>query len=149
MTATHDLRRLLARPLLWALIYGALIAYGVYALLHIPIEVLPRFNYPQISVITHEPGATAEELETLITRPIEGQILALPELVSVRSTMGNGTVQTDVRFASGTHAQQDLQAVNGAIDRARGELPASVQPYAEIMGNAINEVEASSADQKA
>lgn len=136
----QELRRLLARPLLWALVYGALIAYGIYALLHIPVEVLPRFNFPQISVITHEPGATAEELESLVARPVEGQILALPNLVSVRSTMGHGTVQTDVRFARDTDAQQDLQAVNSAIDRARGALPASARPYAEIMGNAINEV---------
>jgi cobalt-zinc-cadmium resistance protein CzcA len=134
------IRRLVTRPLLWILIYGALIAYGTYALVNIPIEVLPRFNYPQISVITHEAGATAEELEVLIARPIEGQILSLPNLVNVRSTMGNGTVEIDARFASGTNPQQDLQAVNGAIDRVRGTLPKSANPYAEIMGNAINEV---------
>ncbi|MDE2489253.1 MAG: efflux RND transporter permease subunit, partial [Elusimicrobia bacterium] len=37
-------------------------------------------------------------------------------------------------------AESDLQAVNGALDLARGDLPASVQPMAQIMGNAINEV---------
>ena len=82
--------------------------------------MLPQFNFPQISVITHQPGATAVELESLIARPLEGRILALPNLVSVRSTMGHGTVQTDIRFARGTDPQQDLQAVNSAIDRARG-----------------------------
>ncbi len=138
--ASESLRRLLARPLLWTLIYGALVAYGIFALLHIPVEVLPRFDYPQISVITRQPGATARDMETLIARPIEGQILTLPGLVSVRSTMGHGEVVTDVRFASGTRPQSDLQAVNGAIDRARGRLPAGARPYAEIMGNAINEV---------
>ena len=140
MSALDAWRRLATRPLVWILVYAALIAYGAYALRSIPVEVLPRFNYPQISVVVHEAGATAEELETLITRPIEGQILALPGLVGVRSTMGHGTVQINARFGSHTSAQQDLQAVNGAIDRARGQLPASVHPYAEIMGNAINEV---------
>ncbi len=136
----NTVRRLLLQPLLWALIYGALIAYGAYALWKIPVEVLPRFNFPQISVITHQAGATTSELETQITWPLEGEILALPNLVGVRSTMGNGTVETDVRFEEGTGAQSDLQAVNGAIDRARGGIPASAHPYAEIMGNAINEV---------
>ncbi|MDA8419099.1 MAG: efflux RND transporter permease subunit [Desulfobacteraceae bacterium] len=131
---------MLLRPLLWALIFGALIASGVYAWRKIPLEVLPRFNFPQISIITHEPGATAAELETLITWPLEGQILTLPNLVGVRSVMGNGTVEIDVRFREGTDAQQDLLAVNSAIDRARGQLPASAQPLAQIMGNAINEV---------
>jgi multidrug efflux pump subunit AcrB len=140
MRLIEAMQRIMARPLIWIFIYGALVAYGCYALFHIPTEVLPRFNYPQISVITHEAGATAEELEVLIARPIEGQILSLPNLISVRSTMGNGTVETDVRFASGTNPQLDLQAVNGAIDRVRGTLPTSANPYAEIMGNAINEV---------
>ena len=133
-------KRFLRRPLFWGIVYGPLIAYGVYAFWHIPVEVLPQFNFPQVSVITHKPGATASELEMLITRPLEGRILALPNLLSVRSTMGHGTVETDIRFAERTDPQQDLQAVNSAIDRARGQIPSSVQPYAEIMGNAINEV---------
>ena len=140
MNGDPGFQRLLQRPLFWALVFGALVACGLYAFKRIPVEVLPSFNFPQISVTTHEPGATAAELETQIARPIEGQILALPNLVNVRSVMGNGLVQTDVRFRTGTDAQQDLLAVNSAIDRARSELPAGVQPFAEIMGNAINEV---------
>lgn len=140
MTENPTIRRLLLQPLFWGLIYGALIAYGAYALWKISVEVLPRFNFPQISVITHQPGATASELETQITWPLEGQIFALPNLIGVRSTMGNGTVETDIRFQEGTDAQQDLLAVNSAIDRARAQIPPSVHPFAEIMGNAINEV---------
>ena len=136
-TETSTFRRLLMQPLFWGLIYGSLIAYGAYAFWKIPVEVLPRFNFPQIAVITHQPGATASELETQIAWPIEGEVLSLPNLVDVRSTMGNGTVETDIRFTEGTDAQQDLLAVNSAIDRARAEIPASVHPFAQIMGNAI------------
>ena len=140
MTTERHRWRVLLHPIFWVLVFGVLIAYSVYACLKIPVEVLPRFNFPQISVFVHEPGATATEMETLITRPIEGQILSLPNLVSVRSVMGNGLVEVDVRFREGTDAQQDLLAVNGAIDRARGRFPASVHPFSQIMGNAINEV---------
>ncbi len=140
MERWESVRGILLRPLPWALFFVGLIAYGAYALLHIPVEVLPRFHFPQISVVTHYPGATASELETLIARPLEGQILGLQDLVSVRSSMGNGTVQIDIRFSRESDPQQDLQAVNGAIDRARANLPAAARPYAEIMGNAINEV---------
>ena len=134
------MQHLLLRPLLWSLIFGALISYGIFSFLKIPVEVLPDFHFPQISVIVHEPGATAAEMETLIARPLEGQILSLPNLVSVRSVMGNGTLEIDVRFREGSDAQQDLLTVNSAIDRARSQLPVSVQPLARIMGNAINEV---------
>ncbi len=133
-------KRLALRPLLWILIYGGLAAYGVYAFFAIPVEVLPRFDFPQIGVVTHVPGATARQLEALIVRPIETQLFSLPDISIIRSTMGNGVVENDVTFRGRTSPLQDLQAVNGAIDRARGELPASAQPYAEIMGNAISEV---------
>lgn len=140
MPEQNSIRRLLLQPLFWALIYGALIAYGVYAWWKIPVEVLPRFNFPMISVITHQPGATATELETEITWPLEGEIMSLPNLVSVRSSMGNGVVETDVRFREGTNSEMDLMAVNSAIDRARAEMPAAVHPVSQIMGNSIDEV---------
>ena len=134
------LRGLLLRPILWLLVFGLLLAYGIYAFVRIPVEVLPRFDFPQVSVVTHVPGATAAELETLVAHPLEGQLSALPDLVGTRTVMGNGSVEIDIRFGTGTAVQLDLQAVNGAIDRARSQLPANVQPLAEIMGNAINEV---------
>ncbi len=134
------LAELLTKPVLWALVYGGLLSYGLYAWHKIPVEVLPRFDFPQISVVAHEPGAAAVELETQLVRPLEGRIMALPGLASVRSTMGNGTAEIDVRFQAGTNAQLDLQAVSGAIDLARADLPASVHPMAQIMGNAVNEV---------
>ena len=140
MAAFESIRRFAFRPLLWIMVYGALAGYGAYALLNIPVEVLPRFDFPQIGVVTHMSGATARELEMLVVRPIEGQLLSLPNVVSIRSTMGNGVVENDIRFRSGTVPSLDLQAVNSAIDRARGRLPSVAQPYAEIMGNAINEV---------
>ena len=134
------LRRVLLQPLFWVMIYSALILYGAYAYWKIPVEVLPRFNFPEISIITHEPGATATEMETQVVRPLEGEIMSLPNLVSVRSSMGDGTIQTDIRFQSSTHAQQDLLAVNSAIDRVRGRLPLTARPFAQIMGAGINEV---------
>ena len=138
--AARPIPHVLMRPMLWALVLAALIGYAVYAFFHIPVEVLPQFSFPQISIFAHLPGTTASELESLIVYPLEGQILTLPDLQSVRSTMGNGVVEIDVRFRQGTSATLDLQAVNGAIDRARGQLPAAVNPLAQIMGNAIGEV---------
>ena len=140
MTGERIIQSWLRKPLLWALVFGTLVLYGLYAFRSIPVEVLPRFDFPQISVIAHQPGATALEQESLVVRPLEGQVLALQNLDSVRSVMGDGTVEIDVRFRQGTDTQQDLLAVNSAIDRARGQLPADVHPLAEIMGNSINEV---------
>ncbi|MGC9199503.1 MAG: efflux RND transporter permease subunit [Acidobacteriaceae bacterium] len=140
MPDKNPLRRLLTQPLVWVLLYGSLILYGAYAAWKIPVEVLPRFNFPEISIVTHQPGATASELETQLVFPLEGQVMALSNLVDVRSSMGNGVAETDIRFQEGTDPQQDLMAVNSAIDRARPELPPTAAPLAQVMGTGINEV---------
>ncbi len=134
------LPRLLRRRVLWLLVLGAVLAWAIDAFVHTPVEVLPSFDFPQISVTAHLPGTTAIELEHLVVQPLESQILTLTGLRSVRSVMGNGTVQIGVRFRQGSRAQADLQAVNGAIDRARARLPSRAHPIAQVMGNAINEV---------
>lgn len=128
------------RPLLWWLVVVAWLLAAVLALRDTPLEVLPQFSYPQISVTVHAAGATAPMLEQSVVTPIEGQILALPGVQSVHSVMGNGTVETDVRFVQGASVERDLQAVWGAIDRVRATLPAGVNPVVQVMGNAINEV---------
>lgn len=132
--------RWLRRPVIWVMIYGALIAYGLVAFFNIPVEVLPRFDFPQISVVTSLPGSSTQELETLIARPIENELLGLTQVTHIRSTIGHGVVQTNIRFAAHTNPMLDLQMVNGAIDRTRRQLPTLAHPFAEIMGNAINEI---------
>ena len=127
-------------PLIWFLIYGAIVVTGVLALRQIAVEVLPQFHFPQISIVVRQPGATAEEMETAVTLPLESQILTLPGVNSVRSSMGSGVVEIDVRFEEGSNTLQDLQLVRSALDQARNNLPTGVDPKAEIMGNAINEV---------
>ncbi|MBU6503130.1 MAG: efflux RND transporter permease subunit [Burkholderiales bacterium] len=140
MSWNVSISRAMQRPILWLLALGALLLYAAYAFVHTPVEVLPQFDFPQISVTAHLPGTTATELERLVVNPLESQILTLTNLGSVRSVMGNGTVEIDVRFRQGSSAQLDLQSVNGALDRARPDLPTQTHPVAQIMGNAINEV---------
>ena len=132
--------RAMMRPALWIMVYAGMIAWGVYALAVIPVEVLPAFDFPAIGVLTHLPGTTAVTMETLVATPLEAELLGLPDVTDVRSTIADGMVETDLRFRAGTSPNADLQAVNGAIDRARTNLPPTVRPLAQIIGNAIDEV---------
>jgi cobalt-zinc-cadmium resistance protein CzcA len=134
------LLRLLTRPALWLMVYAVLLGYGLFALFNIPAEVLPAFNFPEVSVTVHLAGTTATDIEAMVATPLDGVLLGLPGVTNVRSTISDGLVETDLRFAADTNAQADLQAVNGAVERARATLPPGVQPFTEIMGNAINEV---------
>ncbi|TAN03447.1 MAG: efflux RND transporter permease subunit [Rhodanobacteraceae bacterium] len=130
----------LQRPLVWGMLYTVLLGFGAWALWHIPAEVLPRFTFPEISVVVHAPGYATLEMESLVARPLEGQLMGLQGLTSLHTTIDQGSTELDARFTQGTNPQLALQAVYSAIDRARANLPPGVAPYAEIMGNAVNEV---------
>ena len=77
MARDVSMRRVFQRPVLWILILGAVVLYAGVAFVKTPVEVLPQFDYPQISVTAHLPGTTATELEHLVAYPLERQILTL------------------------------------------------------------------------
>jgi cobalt-zinc-cadmium resistance protein CzcA len=134
------LKDIVKRPLLWVMLYAALIAYGIYALLNIHAEVLPQFNLPQVSIVAQLPGATTLDLEGLIARPIEAELSSLQSLSDVRTVVGQGSVKIEARFAEGTTPATALQDVNGVIGRVNSSLPKDTSLTTEISGNAINEV---------
>ncbi|MDR6202168.1 efflux RND transporter permease subunit [Paraburkholderia graminis] len=134
------LNDIVKRPLLWVMLYAALIAYGIYALLNIHAEVLPQFNMPQVSVVAQLPGATTLDLEGLIARPVEAELSSLASLSDVRTVIGQGSVKIEARFSDGTSAASALQDVNGVIGRINSSLPKGTNLTTEISGNAINEV---------
>lgn len=134
------LKDIVKRPLLWVMLYAALIAYGIYALLNIHAEVLPQFNMPQVSVVAQLPGATTLDLEGLIARPIEAELSSLSSLSDVRTVVSQGSVKVEARFVEGTTAASALQEVNGVVGRINGALPKGTSLTTEISGNAINEV---------
>ncbi|SMG39694.1 efflux RND transporter permease subunit [Paraburkholderia susongensis] len=134
------LNDIVKRPLLWVMLYGALIAYGIYALLNIHAEVLPQFNMPQVSVVAQLPGATTLDLEGLIARPVEAELSSLASLSDVRTVIGQGSVKIEARFSEGTSPASALQDVNGVIGRINSSLPKGTNLTTEISGNAINEV---------
>ena len=134
------LKDIVKRPLLWVMLYAALIAYGIYALLNIHAEVLPQFNMPQVSVVAQLPGATTLDLEGLIARPVEAELSSLSSLSDVRTVVGQGSVKIEARFVEGTTAASALQEVNGVVGRINGALPKGTSLTTEISGNAINEV---------
>jgi multidrug efflux pump subunit AcrB len=139
-TDKNMLNEIVKRPLLWVMLYAALIAYGIYALFNIHAEVLPQFNLPQVSIVAQLPGATTLDLEGLIARPVEAELSSLQALSDVRTVIGQGSVKIEARFAEGTNAATALQDVNGVIGRVNGSLPKGTSLTTEISGNAINEV---------
>ena len=75
----------LAQPLLVVLMMLLLIGAGVRALQRLPVDAYPDLSPPIVEIITQWPGHTAEEVERLITVPVEIGMTGIPKTDKVRS----------------------------------------------------------------
>ncbi len=124
----------------------ATILAALTAVWHTPVELLPALDFPQVQVLVHQDGSSAVDLEHQWVAPLEAQILNLPDLASVHSVMGHGSVELDIRFRGSYRAGTDLLNVEAALARAQPDLPQGVQPHAELMGQAVQEVDDEAAE---
>jgi len=129
------LKQLLHHPI--AVILGGLLLGlgGLVSLRGLPVDLFPRLDYPLINVITHYPAGTAEDMEQLITRPIENAMLGLTHLRRVRSTSAPGFSQVTVEFTWGVDVLQARQLVGNRL--ATVSLPSGTTPELENIGTSL------------
>src|SRR3989440_11118754 len=78
------------------------VGYGIYTAAHAKLDVLPNFVPPQVEVQTQAPGLSPEQVELLVTRPIETVINGLGNMASLRSESIPGLSIVTVVFKEGT-----------------------------------------------
>ncbi len=130
------------RPLVTAIVVAAVCLLGLDAALHLPVDLFPRLDVPVVNVVTHLQGAAPEDVELLITRPIEDAMRGLPRVRRVQSTSAEGISQVTVELAWGTDVDDARQLVRSALDRLRGSLPPAAEPALETLGTTLEEVSA-------
>lgn len=106
----------------------ALLVYGFYGLYRVPYDVFPEFAPPEVSIQTEAPGLSPEQVEVLVTQPIENAINGVFGIETLRSRSIQGLSVITVVFHSGTDVYRDRQAVGERLTTVAGELPVGVQP---------------------
>lgn len=105
----------------------ALMAAGLYALQHIAFDAFPDLTGTRVEVITVAPGMAPEDVERLVTYPIESSLMGVPDAEGVRSVSKFGLSLITVPFPDDVDVYFARQLVQQRLNDAKGALPAGVE----------------------
>ena len=126
------------RPLILAF---ALVVFilGIKTATELPVEVLPDLTKPTVTILTESPGFSPEEVETLVTIPLENSLMGVTGVTRLRSVNDVSLSLVFIEFEWGTDIYQARQFVQERLAGASEALPEGVTPYmtpvASLMGN--------------
>ncbi|MHC4879855.1 MAG: efflux RND transporter permease subunit, partial [Planctomycetota bacterium] len=119
----------------------AMMVYGSYLATEMPIDVFPDLDRPRVIIITECPGLATEEVETLVTQPIEVALLGANGVQAVRSQSTAGLNVIYIEFDWDTEIKTARQTVQERLVTLGSVLPESILPQmtppASIMGQIV------------
>jgi CzcA family heavy metal efflux pump len=131
----------LSQRLLIVVFALVVLVLGIKKATELPVEVLPDLTKPTVTILTEAPGFAPEEVETLITIPLENALMGATGVTRLRSVNDVGLSLIFVEFDWGTDIYQARQFVQERLAGADDAIPEEVSPYmtpvASLMGNIL------------
>ncbi|MBD3880266.1 efflux RND transporter permease subunit [Phormidium tenue FACHB-886] len=103
------------------------IVMGVFYTARLPVDLLPSITYPRIGVRVEAPGISPEVAIDSITRPLEEALATTDGVEQIYSQTREGQVSVDLYFSPGGNIDQALNDATASVNRARGDLPDTVE----------------------
>ena len=116
------------RPVATAMVFLILIVLGAVSFRSLPVDLLPAIEFTQLTVRVQYPNVGPEEIEQIITDPVENAVSGLPNLERVTSVSQEGSSRVRLEFARGTNVDEAANDLRAALDRLRDDLPIEAEP---------------------
>ena len=110
-------------PITTILVFIAVALFGVFSLVKLPIDFMPRIDTPYIMVITAYPGASAEDIEENISKPLENSLNGVDNLKHISSKSKENISTVFLQFEYGTDNDVATNDVRDKLDMAKNNLP--------------------------
>lgn len=114
------------RPIFTIMLTLVIVVLGFISLSRLPIDLMPDITFPTLNVSTSYPNTAPEEMEQIITRPLEEALSSVPGVEEIFSSSSQGSSTVRVMFAWGTNLDEAANEVRERIDRIIGRLPDGV-----------------------
>lgn len=115
------------RPTLVVVVFTVLAILGVTCYTYLNYELIPKLNFPALSVVTIYPGASANEVESSVTKKIEDALSSLENVKSMQSTSQEGLSSITIELESSADANLAVQEAQRKINAMAASLPSGVK----------------------
>jgi HAE1 family hydrophobic/amphiphilic exporter-1 len=116
------------RPVFAVMMSAALLVMGWFSYRQLGLDLMPKTDYPTVTVSTSLSGASAEEMETSITKPIEAAVNTINGIDELRCSSNQGSSRCSITFALEREIEAATQDVRDKVAAVQRQFPRDTQP---------------------